>query len=134
MPDCRPKNIDHQIRAKSKVLYFPINFSQITINNAKNYNKHLHIVWPHRWEFDKGPEELFEILFKLKELNAQFTISIIGETFTDVPVIFTTAKQVLKDNISHWGYVTSKKEYYDVLNMAHVVLSTAKHEFYGVAV
>lgn len=133
MPDCRPApDIRTQILLKAQVLYFPININIIPIK-VKTYDT-LHIIWPHRWEFDKGPMELFEILYKLKELNAHFKISILGEIFTDVPDVFHQAKESLKDHILHWGYAESKQEYYDILNTGHIVLSTAKHEFYGVAV
>lgn len=133
MPDCRPTNLRSQIELKSTVLYFPINFTQIHAV-PKDYNSTLHIIWPHRWEFDKGPEELFDIMFQLKETGVQFRLSVLGETFQDIPDIFHEARTILKDHIVHWGFVESKEEYYNILNSAHIVLSTAKHEFYGVAV
>ncbi|GLV33873.1 uncharacterized protein CBL_11243 [Carabus blaptoides fortunei] len=133
MPDCRPGNLCSQIEPKCVVLYFPIHFEQISVT-AKDYTATLHIVWPHRWEFDKGPEELFQIMFRLKETGVPFKLSVLGETFQDVPAVFHEARTILEEHIEHWGFVESKEDYYNILNEAHVVLSTAKHEFYGVAV
>ncbi|XP_015834050.1 tRNA-queuosine alpha-mannosyltransferase isoform X2 [Tribolium castaneum] len=133
LPDRRPKDLKQKIESKCQVLYFPMDFCHISQLDKVLQTNVLHIVWPHRWEFDKGPEDFFSVLMKLKEEKIPFKLSILGENFTDIPPIFTTIKLVMKEEIENFGYVQSKSDYYNILASAHVVVSTAKHEFFGVA-
>lgn len=129
-------SIRGQIEGKSLVLYFPIDWSSlplsiVTINVS---GEPLRIVWPHRWEHDKNPDGFFTVLLKLKAEGHRFIVSILGETYAQVPEIFDTSKAALgSDFIAHWGYLPSRKDYYEVLSQSHVVVSTAYHEFFGVS-
>ncbi|KAK2170412.1 hypothetical protein LSH36_3g26068 [Paralvinella palmiformis] len=91
------------------------------------------IAWPHRWEHDKNPELFFKLLYMLKADNYCFKIAVMGETYTDVPSIFDDAAVHLKDHILTWGYQETKSNYYKLLQQSDIVVSTAKHEFFGVA-
>lgn len=134
-PDNKPKGLRNRIEEKSEVLYFPVKFpSDIQMNLTNKLNKPiLHIVWPHRWEFDKGPEDFFNVMLKLKQNNHKFKLSVLGQTYSDVSEIFSKTKEELNQEIIHFGYAESKQKYFEILNSSHIVVSTAKHEFFGVS-
>uniref|UniRef100_A0A6I8PDW3 tRNA-queuosine alpha-mannosyltransferase n=1 Tax=Ornithorhynchus anatinus TaxID=9258 RepID=A0A6I8PDW3_ORNAN len=115
IPDHRPEGLEDAIRPKCRVLHFPIRFPDVSR------------------EHDKGPELFFKTLLRLKEAGLTFHVSVLGETFSDVPDIFSEAKEALGSLVLHWGYLTSRDDYFRALCMADVVISTAKHEFFGVA-
>lgn len=137
MPDYRPPDMENFVRSiakKSETLYYPIQFSHIPLMHERTREKSvLHILGNARWEHDKNPESFFRILLRLKEENVRFKLSVLGETFTDVPLIFEDAKEKLKDEIVEWGFLPSKEEYYAAVSRCNVSLSTAIHEFFGVA-
>ncbi|XP_066997056.2 tRNA-queuosine alpha-mannosyltransferase isoform X2 [Anabrus simplex] len=130
-PDFRPRDLKEKIEPKCQVIYFPVKFP--TLAPKTKENKSLHIVWPHRWEHDKDPGLLFRVLTSLFDGGYKFYISILGESFSSEPEVFKEASQYFKSCILHWGYLPSKEEYYHVLRHSDVVISTAKHEFFGVA-
>nr|XP_046259618.1 glycosyltransferase-like domain-containing protein 1 isoform X2 [Scatophagus argus] len=153
IPDHRPRDLDLLIRPKCVVLYYPVRFPDISRCEQEDPHqsvsdprtdqrpdgeedtmmKPLHIVWPHRWEHDKNPELFFSTLIKLKERQVDFHLSVLGETFTDPPEIFLEARRLLDRHILNWGFLSNKHDYLRVLCQADVVVSTAKHEFFGVA-
>ncbi|KAG1710442.1 Glycosyltransferase-like domain-containing protein 1 [Nymphon striatum] len=138
LPDYRPSSEDkvNKIRKKSSVLYFPLQIPEKIDYNYKrveNSTEPLIILWPHRWEHDKAPQTFFEAIYKLKNEGIPFKLYILGESFTNIPLEFQTAKVELADHILKWGYLETKDDYIKSLIEADVVVSTSIHEFFGVS-
>ncbi|XP_037076481.1 glycosyltransferase-like domain-containing protein 1 [Pollicipes pollicipes] len=136
-PDYRPKGLADKIRSKCRVLYFPLCLPGVALGarlGESAEDRPLHILWPHRWEHDKNPALFFETMTQLHEEGLPFRLSVLGERCDEAPPEFERAQRELKDHIENWGYLESKEDYWKVLRSADVVVSTADHEFFGVAV
>ncbi|QDU35622.1 Glycosyl transferases group 1 [Poriferisphaera corsica] len=94
----------------------------------------IHLAWAGRWEHDKRPDLFFEAIKKLQHKNLPFKISVLGESFSQVPDCFQKAKTSFADNIVHWGYQPTAADYFHALSQADLFISTADHEFFGLAV
>lgn len=93
----------------------------------------LHLVWAARWEHDKNPSGLLNGLRELKKRNIEFELSVLGQRFQKVPADFEVIEAEFSRQIRQWGFVESRTEYWRALAAADVFISTAHHEFFGLA-
>lgn len=93
----------------------------------------LRIVWAARWEHDKNPEGFFAAMEQLAGRGIDFRLCVLGEQFREVPPVFAECRRRLSPHIDRWGYLPSRDEYRDALLAADVFVSTAHHEFFGIA-
>lgn len=92
------------------------------------------IVWNHRWEHDKDPDLFFSTLYGLKAEGVDFRLIVLGKSFRQGPKVFAEAREVLSDRIIHFGHVRSRSDYLAILSRTDIVVSPARHEFFGLAV
>ena len=93
----------------------------------------VHVVWASRWEHDKNPNRLLEILRDLKSRNVEFALSVLGESYSNVPDTFPAIQTEFADQIINWGYQETRQSYFEAIAAGDVFLSTADHEFFGIA-
>ncbi len=129
MPDHRLLPAVEQIRRKSKVL--PPSIAPAP-PRCDSDSRPLHLVWSARWEYDKNPALFFAALRQVRELGIDFQVSVLGESFQEVPEEFARARQEFSQQIVHWGFLPTAA-YRDVLASADVAVSTADHEFFGIS-
>lgn len=92
-----------------------------------------HIVWAARWEHDKNPDDFFAALRRLKRAGEVFRLSVVGESFRNVPPVFTEARTEFAHEIEQWGFLPSHADYLTLLQSADIFVSTAVHEFFGIS-
>lgn len=91
------------------------------------------IMWNHRWEHDKGPEEFLSALALLHRAGRPFRVAFCGESFRQVPEEFESARRLLGDRVVRYGFAPVE-DYRRLLVESSVVVSTARQEFFGVSV
>src|SRR5690606_41355992 len=92
-----------------------------------------HLLWSHRWEDDKGADRLFGLLEQLEQRKLDYRISVVGEGFRSRPQAFDRIHQQFAGRIEHWGFLAHREDYDRLLRSADIVVSTALHDFQGLA-
>ncbi|KAA3611007.1 MAG: DUF3524 domain-containing protein [Calditrichaeota bacterium] len=133
IPEFIPVMGHDKIMRKSKVVYMGCDFSHFK-NAPGKENNTPHILWNHRWAFDKQPGVFFKTLYKLADENIPFKLIILGENHQVHPKEFLEAKDRLNERIVHFGYVDTEEDYAHFLNLSDIVVSTAIQENFGFAV
>lgn len=95
------------------------------------------ILWPHRWERDKDPAAFLAALRKVKRAGLDFGLVLAGQDPPSGSTVAAaereTAEKEFADNIVASGEFR-RAEYLQHVAEADLVVSCAKHEFFGVAV
>ncbi len=122
------------IRAKARVIPPGIDFSAIDSAEHPCVNGPPVLLWNHRWEHDKNPDVFFSNLIELDRQGIDYRLIVLGESFKEHPPVFEKARKKLAHRILRYGYVKSRREYAQWLRRGNIVVSTARHEFFGMAV
>jgi glycosyltransferase involved in cell wall biosynthesis len=131
MPDARPRGLLELVRERAKILPVPIEDPPA---DREKRSGPCHIVWNHRREFDKGAETLLAVVRSLRDRDLRFRFSLLGQRFEASPPEFAEVAATLGSRLVHDGFVESRDAYWRILGSADVALSTAEHEFQGLAV
>jgi glycosyltransferase involved in cell wall biosynthesis len=132
--DCNLKHTLDAIAQKSSVIYPGIDFTGFAENRDSTCNSPPIICWNHRWEHDKNPESFFIALDELDKQGYAFEFVVLGQSFQNIPSVFQSARKRFARRIVHFGYADSREEYISLLQRCDIVVSTALHEFFGIAV
>ncbi|MAV35589.1 MAG: glycosyl transferase family 1 [Planctomycetaceae bacterium] len=129
MPDRPPRSELNEIRRKTRIFSPAVEDFRPRGSRRQGPPR---IVWAARWEHDKDPDTLFAALRRLIDRGIDFRISVLGQSFRQIPPAFNSARRWLKGHLEHWGFLTAD-EYRNALLDADLFVSTAQHEFFGIA-
>lgn len=131
MPDYAESDYHHAIEDKS--ICMPQGIEPIEVPSGRIENIPT-ILWAARWDHDKNPEKFFAAVTSLINSGLNVRINVIGQSFKDIPPIFDEMHDRLRQYIHRWGYQDSRTEYERALAESDIIVSTADHEFFGVAI
>jgi glycosyltransferase involved in cell wall biosynthesis len=136
-PDGVPASTVSLLQEKSLVLPVPLSspgeFEHARLQQDPSVP--LQILWNHRWEYDKGPELLLEIVRDLSQRHVSFTLHLAGQQFRQVPAALQELRDLLSGigALGQWGFVEHRQDYLELVQRSDVVLSTALHDFQGLS-
>ncbi|MCH9687451.1 MAG: DUF3524 domain-containing protein, partial [Deltaproteobacteria bacterium] len=138
MPDAVPRGWIERIEQSADVLPLPLSLPDVAPIPEVAPDDPLRakgplLLWNHRWEHDKNPEAFFAALRHLVDHQVPFRVAVCGQRFSRIPAVFEQAPAWLGDRIEHWGYCETASDYAALLGRAQLAISTADHEFFGVA-
>jgi glycosyltransferase involved in cell wall biosynthesis len=131
-PDHLPRGLAERIAAKSFVLHPPFDAAPFDAA-AVARGPRCRIVWPHRWEHDKDPESFFAAVGALAQEGLDFEVAVAGQPFSETRDQFEEAGERLGGRLVHLGQPESRDDYAALLASSDVAVSTARNEFFGLA-
>ena len=133
MPDYRPLGDLARARRRSRVLPLGCDLGPL-LGRSRRRGGPATLLWCHRWEADKDPETFLRVAARLADEGLDFRLILLGEHFERVREAYQRLLAKLSSRIVHAGYVPGRAAYRRMLGRADVVVSTARHEFFGVGV
>ena len=139
-PDFTNMHTVRDLREKSTVLHLGMDLSAHDAYEGVRTTRSLHsttppvVLWNQRWEYDKNPSAFFRVMNRLDDAGVPFQLILAGKHFQEQPEEFEQAFERYAERILHYGYAEDFAEYSRLLHRADIVVSTARHEFFGVAV
>lgn len=139
LPDCVPPAVVPRLMSTSTVLPVPLDdgcFEEATPvwPGEGAIGRPLRLLWVGRFEHDKGPDGLLRILTLLEEQGLDYELAMVGQQFRQAPPVFAEIQSAFGHRLVHFGYLQQPARYRALLRAADIVLSTAVHEFQGLAV
>lgn len=132
MPDEVPDGISADLRARAEVLPIPLDHIGGDIGRGAQRDERL-ILWNHRWEYDKNPETFVDAMCGLVDEGPDFRLALLGAR----PAAAAPTLRRLRDALGRRIVVDAELEadaYRRWLGDAAIVVSSAVHEFQGLAV
>ncbi|ADC71031.1 glycosyl transferase group 1 [Thioalkalivibrio sp. K90mix] len=129
MPDQVPPGVRTTLAERGEILPVPIQAITSTDHTERDPNL---ILWNHRWEYDKAPDDFAEAMLQLARKGIDFRLALLGPRPVSPPESLARLRADLADRIVV-DTKCSREEYEEWLCRAGIVVSTARHEFQGLS-
>ncbi len=142
LPDFAPREAVRSIAARTRVIAVPVSppepptVPELSLwgEDEALTGRPLRLLWSGRFEHDKGGEGLERVLKQLEVRAVDYKLALCGQTFRQRPAVFERIAGRYAGRLVHMGWLEHLADYHRLLSGADIVLSTALHEFQGVAV
>ncbi|QYG94775.1 DUF3524 domain-containing protein [Iamia sp. SCSIO 61187] len=132
-PDQRHDHLLADVQARTSLLPVGVDVGAVAGDHPERDDDGAPIVlWSHRWDHDKAPELFFRALRRLDHEGLAFRVALAGANARADPREFIEAEERFGSRLVHAGHLP-RDEYVRLLGRSAIVVSTAVHEFFGVA-
>ncbi len=118
---------------RDRSLVMPVGVDLHRLDGPAPVTPRSRVLWNQRWEHDKDPDALATAMVRLAAQGVDMDIIVCGEPVGEVPHSLHDLNERLGDRVIHFGYAASD-EYADLLRSADIVVSTARQEYFGIAI
>ena len=137
LPDYVPPGVVTALAAKASVL--PVPLLPASPEAAGGWperpdDSRARILWSARFEHDKGGAGLYRILQGLEATGLNYQLAVTGQQFRNSPEVFARIRRDFDHRLVQFGFVDCERQYRALQRGADLALSTADHEFQGLAV
>jgi len=131
-PDQRHARLIDAVRARTAVLPVGIELEPLG-SIERRANERPLVLWNHRWEYDASPAEFAAAVEALVGAGLEFDVALAGDRPADDRPELIALRTLLGPRLVHDGHADIGT-YRLLLRRADIVVSAARHEFFGVAV
>ena len=132
-PDHRHDHLLDEVRARASLL--PVGVDVAAVRPGRDVvddDGPPILLWSHRWDNDKAAELFLRALRRLDREGMDFRVAMVGANARADPRQLVEAEEHFGERVVHAGHLP-RADYVDLLGRSSVVVSTAVHEFFGVA-
>lgn len=131
-PDQRHEHLLDAVRGRTSLLPVGVEVGEVRARGPHGDDGPPIVLWNHRWDHDKAPQLFFRALRRLDHEGLPFRVALAGANARADPREFTEAEERFGARLVHAGHLP-RADYVELLRRSSVVVSTAVHEFFGVA-
>ena len=133
LPSPAPRKEFDAVMENAQVIYPGIDLDALPLGAGPPPDSPLRVAFNHRWEHDKDPIGFLDAVLETRDAGAQIEVVMLGESFQRTPDGMTGRLERLGSALLWSGFKPDQAEYASTLGGCDLVVSTARHEFYGIA-
>ncbi|MAV64466.1 MAG: glycosyl transferase family 1 [Candidatus Marinimicrobia bacterium] len=133
-PDYNDQHNIEIIDSKSRTLYLGIDLKKFNRYYQKPNNKKTTILWNHRWEHDKNPDDFIHLISELDKQDLNFECILLGKNKQKKSGYFNKCINRFPNRILHSGYCETFEEYATFLWKSDVCPITSIQDFFGISI
>ncbi len=124
-----------EIEAKSGVLPVGVELGELlSAARPERETGPPQILWNHRWEFDKAPDVFARAMLALAAEGFDFRLALAGDPGPNPHPAMAELRHALPDRVLQFGKIEREADYHRLLLGSNIVVSTTRHEFFGVGI